>query len=76
MGLHSEEYQQLVLNDLKNLEGLSHPVKASLPERLFVRKTSTDNLHPNPKDEFSDPKIGPNSGHKSIRRRLHALKRP
>ena len=60
MGLHSEEYQRLVLDDLKNLEGLSHPVKASLPERLFVRKTSTDNLHPNPKDEFSDPKIGPN----------------
>lgn len=58
--LHSQEYERLVLDDLKNLEGLTHPVKAGILERLFVRKTDTDNLHPNPKDEFSDPKVGPN----------------
>ena len=58
--VHSAEYENLVLNDLKNLKELSHPMKAGIFERLFVRKTDTDDLHPNPKDEFSDPKVGPN----------------
>ena len=36
------------------------PVKASLLERLLVRKSSCKRLHPNPEDEFTFPDIGPN----------------
>lgn len=57
---HSKGYQEFVLDDLKKYEGLTRPLKASLPERLLVRKMLTKRLHPNPKDEFSMPEIGPN----------------
>jgi hypothetical protein len=36
------------------------PVKASLIERLLVRRASCKRLHPNPEDEFTFPDIGPN----------------
>ena len=57
---HSKEYDDYVLKDLKKYAGLMHPVKASLIERLIVRKVKIQKLHPNPEDEFSMPDIGPN----------------
>ena len=36
------------------------PVKASLLERLLMRRSSCKRLHPNPEDEFTFPDIGPN----------------
>ena len=33
--------------------------KASLWERLTTRKADVNDLHANPLDEFSDPRIGP-----------------
>ena len=33
--------------------------KASLWERITKRKASVNELHPNPSDEFSNPRIGP-----------------
>ncbi len=53
-------YQVSVLDDIKNIGELSHPVRAGLLERLVVRHASLKRLHPNPVDEFSDPNIGPN----------------
>lgn len=54
------EYQRLVLDDIRKTAGLTRPRKAGLLERLLVRRMRLDHLHPNPDDEFSDPKIGPN----------------
>lgn len=60
--LHSAKYREFVLDDLEKNAGLVHPVRAKLPERLFVRRAATKKLHPNPDDEFSDVKVGPNYG--------------
>ena len=60
MAVSSEEYQKLVLDDLRTYAGLAHARKASLIERLLVRKARPSRLHPNPEDEFCDPQIGPN----------------
>ena len=38
------------------------PVKASLIERLLLRKYYVKKLMPNPEDEFTFPDIGPNMG--------------
>ena len=59
MGLVTEEYQTMVLDDLASIEGLYHPVKTSFLTRLFFRRTNIKKLHPNPEDEFSNPSIGP-----------------
>ncbi len=53
-------YKVSVLEDIRNLGELSHPVRAGLIERLVVRRASLKRLHPNPDDEFSNPDIGPN----------------
>ena len=55
----SDEYRTLVLDDLKNYAGIARPVRASILERIFIRRLPTASLHPNPDDEFSDPDIGP-----------------
>ena len=60
MSIVNKEFQEWVLDDLKDYESISHPVKASLLERVLVKKIDKEKLHPNPKDEFSDPEIGPN----------------
>lgn len=57
-----EDYQNLVLDDIKTYIGLSEPVKASVLERLFVHNALLKKLHPNPEDEFSMIGIGPNYG--------------
>lgn len=58
--LFSTEYQRLVLDDLKTYKDIARPVKSSVLARLLVRKLPLTALHPNPEDEFCDPKIGPN----------------
>ncbi len=58
----TEEYQRLVLDDIKNYGQLYHPLKAGFLERLILRKLPLSKLHPNPQDEFSSESIGPNYG--------------
>lgn len=53
-------YQEFVLDDLKKYAGLTRPLKAGMLERMLVKKAWLNQLHPNPKDEFSIPEIGPN----------------
>ena len=60
MALYTDEYKRLVVDDIKSFEGLNHPVRAGIAERLIRRNAKTSSLHPNPDDEFADPKIGPN----------------
>ena len=62
MSTVSKEFEEYILNDLKKYAGLIRPQKAKLIERILVRKARPVNLHPNPEDEFCDPKIGPNYG--------------
>ncbi len=49
-----------IQNDIRKYEGIRMPLKASLFERIFVRKLRTAKIHPNPDDEFCMPSIGPN----------------
>lgn len=59
MPAYPEDYTKRVLMDLDNNGGLYSPVKAGVLERIITKKVSVDKIHPNPADEFSDPKIGP-----------------
>ena len=69
--LHSAKYREFVLDDLEKSAGLSHPCRAGFLERLLVHHTFTKKLHPNPDDEFCDPKVGPNYG--IVRRYISAM---
>lgn len=60
MGTFPNDYQKLVLDDIRFFSGLNRPVKAGFTERVFRKKLPLSALHPNPGDEFCDPKIGPN----------------
>lgn len=48
-----------VAEEINKYNGIAFPVKSSLLRRVFVKKEKWQKLHPNPDDEFSDPKIGP-----------------
>ena len=50
---------EYVANDLEKQKGVYIPVRASLLERLIVRKASVTKLHPNAEDEFSMDSVGP-----------------
>ncbi len=52
--------EKLITEELAKYKGVFLPAKASLPQRLFIRKLSCRKMHPNPNDEFCDPLIGPN----------------
>jgi len=53
------QYEQQLAEDVRNQKGTSYPVKASILERLFIRKTACSNLHPNAEDEFTHDDVGP-----------------
>ena len=50
---------EYVSNDIEKQKGVSIPVRATLLERLLVKKTACSNLHPNAEDEFSMDSVGP-----------------
>lgn len=58
----NNEYKTLVLEDMATFDGLAKPVRTSVFKRLITRKMKISKLHPNPTDEFSMVKIGPNYG--------------
>ncbi|MDO4803516.1 MAG: ParB N-terminal domain-containing protein [Lachnospiraceae bacterium] len=61
MAIITKEFQENVLDEMKDYSILTHTEKAPLYERLLVKKVPTSSLHPNPDDEFTNPEIGPNS---------------
>ena len=56
----NENYIKYVENDLKNHKGLLHPIDANILFRIKTLEISPKKLHPNPEDEFSMDKFGPN----------------
>ncbi len=54
------ELEKYIADEVNIYAGTRAVVKASVFERLTRRKVDCDKLHPNPDDEFTDPKIGPN----------------
>ena len=53
-------FQVFLEEEINRCKGVYVPVKTGFPKRVFIRWTSCKKLHPNPEDEFCDPKIGPN----------------
>ena len=53
------DLRNYVAEEMNRYNGVYFPVKSSVLRRLLVRKLPCGKLHPNPEDEFCDPKIGP-----------------
>ncbi len=53
-------FDAYIAEEVNKYQGQIVPVRASLVERIFVRKVSCKRMHPNPYDEFSQPEVGPN----------------
>lgn len=62
MSAGKTDFDKFLANELKKYQGILVPVKASMSERMLVKKIDPAKLHPNPDDEFCDPSIGPNYG--------------
>ena len=56
------QFQEFLEAELSSIRGLWYPVRPLLLTRLLVRHARVNKLHPNPDDEFCDPKIGPHYG--------------
>lgn len=54
------EFDAYLAQEIEASRGLSFPVKTGILQRLITKKADCDSLHPNPEDEFSNPKVGPN----------------
>ena len=52
------EFEQFIADEVEKNRGAMVPVKASLAERMFVKKARWQQVHPNPDDEFCFPSIG------------------
>ncbi len=53
------ELSEYIAKDLENQKGIYTPVRASLIERLLVKRAPCSKLHPNADDEFSMDSVGP-----------------
>lgn len=62
MAENNTGFQEFLKEEINKTKGVAVPVRAGRLRRLFVRRTSCKNLHPNPDDEFCSATIGPNSG--------------
>lgn len=56
------EFEEFIQKSIEEGRGVNYPVNAGIIERIICRNTKTDNIHPNPDDEFCFPDIGPNYG--------------
>ena len=56
------QFESFLAEQIERYRGVTVPVKASVFERMFVKKAPCGRLHPNPDDEFCDPAVGPNYG--------------
>ena len=48
-----------VAEEISKYAGIYVPLRSSLFRRILVTKSACKKLHPNPNDEFCDPKVGP-----------------
>jgi hypothetical protein len=56
------QLQDFIEQEVQKVRGKYVPVKAGLLRRALIRKMRIKKMHPNPDDEFCDPKIGPALG--------------
>ncbi len=55
----TKDLNKMLKADIKSNSSSNKYKKASIWERVFKRTANVNELHPNPLDEFSNPKIGP-----------------
>lgn len=48
-----------VAEEMEKYNGVCFPIKSSVLERVVISRLKCSEIHPNPADEFCDPKIGP-----------------
>ena len=60
MAVSRTNFQNFLEEEVNRYKGVYMPVKTGFLKRALVRSASCKVLHPNPDDEFCDPKIGPN----------------
>lgn len=53
------DLDKYIADEMAKYNGICFPLKSSMLLRLIKRREKCSNLHPNPVDEFCDPKIGP-----------------
>ena len=74
---NNTQFAEFLEAETKKSRGSLVPVKASVVERMLIKKAACGKLHPNPEDEFCDPSIGPNyeiiSGYVDMIVREHTL---
>lgn len=59
---NNTKFDTFIADEVKKVKGIYVPVKAGILRRALIRWAPCRKLHPNPEDEFCDPKIGPNYG--------------
>ena len=73
-------FAEYLKKEIEKYSGIMVPVKASLAERLMVKKAPVGKLHPNPDDEFSHPEVGPNyriiSKYMALYKQYGSMKKP
>ena len=62
MAVSDTEFSKMLKKKLRKYDAVIVPVKASRLEIMTTKKVPIEKLHPNPEDEFCDPKIGPHFG--------------
>ena len=60
MGTSKTWFEKYVSDEVEKYRGVYRPVRASLLHRLLIRRVACKRIHPNPDDEFCDPRVGPN----------------
>ena len=53
-------FDEFLAQEVQDAKGLYFPVKTGILRRLLTREAWCEDMHPNPEDEFCNPKIGPN----------------
>jgi len=53
-------FESFLQDEVERFRGVYYPVRSGLLRRLLTFRVRPSRLHPNPEDEFCDPKIGPN----------------
>lgn len=56
----NSKFAEFLAGEVRKYQGLYVPLLSSALRRAIVRQLPCKKLHPNPEDEFCDPKIGPN----------------
>ena len=54
------KFDEYIGEEVRKYKGVYRPLRAGVLRRAFVRKLACKRIHPNPDDEFCDPKVGPN----------------